>query len=185
MSLFFLSSLLSVLSPVIASPGTNLTSGQQLNLTCGIGRGLSSDLQLKWIPPQKSFHPSLKSDPHPANFIIPEVTTGDNGKWRCELWQGSTRLTSEMITLKIGEYRKWEESRKYDMGMTWWPQSFTTETWFYIVHSLYCILFDVCLCCLQNTNWVCGCRWSSAVLQSLSSSSSFLSSSFTGADKYS
>lgn len=168
----------SALSPVIAYPGKNLTSGQQLHLICGIGLNMSSDLQLKWVPPEQS----LQSDLVHANFTITEVSTRDSGKWRCELWQGSTKLTSEEITLKIGECRKWEENRKYDMGMTLWPQSFTAETWFYMVHALYCKLFDHSL---QNPNSVRGCWWSSAVLQPLwfSSSSSF--SSFADADKYS
>uniref|UniRef100_A0A7N6AX00 Ig-like domain-containing protein n=1 Tax=Anabas testudineus TaxID=64144 RepID=A0A7N6AX00_ANATE len=82
---------------IIAYPGKNLTSGQQLHLICGIGLNMSSDLQLKWVPPEQS----LQSDLVHANFTITEVSTRDSGKWRCELWQGSTKLTSEEITLKI------------------------------------------------------------------------------------
>ncbi|XP_073342130.1 CD4-1 molecule [Pagrus major] len=86
---------------IISSPGTDLISGQQLNLTCSLGRLLPSDLQLKWFPPEQSSLLPLTSDRDPALVNIPEVGTGDGGKWRCELWQSTTRLTSAVITLKI------------------------------------------------------------------------------------
>ncbi|XP_037640809.1 CD4-1 molecule [Sebastes umbrosus] len=86
---------------IISSPGTELISGQQLNLTCSIGHPLPSDLEVKWFPPEQSLLSSLTSDRHPAHLIIPEVGTGGGGKWRCELWRNSTRLTSADITLKI------------------------------------------------------------------------------------
>nr|CAO98731.1 T-cell surface glycoprotein CD4 [Dicentrarchus labrax] len=86
---------------ITSSPGIELISGQQVNLTCDLGSPLPSDLQLKWFPPGQSSLPSLKSDHHPTHLIIPEVGMGDGGKWRCELWRNSTRLTSAVITLKI------------------------------------------------------------------------------------
>lgn len=113
-----------VFLPVFASPGTNLTSGQQLNLTCGTGSALPNDVKLKLFPLDKS----SQSDHHHPSVTIPAVNTEHSGKWRCELWQGGKRVASEVITLKIGECRKWEESRKRDTGMTWWPQCFTAQT---------------------------------------------------------
>ncbi|XP_041797934.1 CD4-1 molecule isoform X2 [Chelmon rostratus] len=86
---------------IISSAGTDLISGQQVNLSCSIGRPLPSELRVKWFPPTRSSQPSLLSDHHPAHLAIPEVGTGDGGKWRCELWQNNTRLTSAVITLKI------------------------------------------------------------------------------------
>uniref|UniRef100_A0A8C2Z173 CD4-1 molecule n=1 Tax=Cyclopterus lumpus TaxID=8103 RepID=A0A8C2Z173_CYCLU len=86
---------------IISSPGTELISGQQLNLTCSLGHPLTSDLQLKWFPPGRSSLSSLTSDRHPARLTIPEVGPGVGGKWRCELWQSDVRLTSAEITLKI------------------------------------------------------------------------------------
>uniref|UniRef100_A0A8D0AK29 CD4-1 molecule n=1 Tax=Sander lucioperca TaxID=283035 RepID=A0A8D0AK29_SANLU len=88
---------------ITSSPGTELISGQQLNLTCSLGHPLPSDLRLKWFPPKKSSlsSSSLGSGGHPTHLTIPEVGRGDGGKWRCELWQNDTRLTSAEITLKI------------------------------------------------------------------------------------
>ncbi|KAM9353498.1 CD4-1 molecule [Symphorus nematophorus] len=87
---------------IVSSLGTEFISGQQLNLTCSLGHPLSSDLRLKWIPPkQLSLSSLLTSDHHPARLIIPEVGTGHGGRWKCELWQRSTCLTSAVITLKI------------------------------------------------------------------------------------
>nr|BCJ04133.1 T-cell CD4 molecule [Sebastiscus marmoratus] len=86
---------------IISSPGTELISGQQLNLTCSIGHPMTSELQVKWVPPEKSLLSSLTSDRHPAHLVIPEVGTGGSGKWRCELWRNGTRLTTTDITLKI------------------------------------------------------------------------------------
>ncbi|KAF1388113.1 hypothetical protein PFLUV_G00086860 [Perca fluviatilis] len=86
-----------------SSPGTELISGQQLNLTCNLSHPLTSDLRLKWVPPEQASLSSLSlgSDGHPTHLTIPEVGTGDGGKWRCELWQNVTRLTSAEIILKI------------------------------------------------------------------------------------
>uniref|UniRef100_A0A3B4UM09 CD4-1 molecule n=1 Tax=Seriola dumerili TaxID=41447 RepID=A0A3B4UM09_SERDU len=86
---------------IISSPQTDLVSGQPLNLTCSLGHPLPSDLHLKWSPPPGSSLPALKSDHHPANVIIPEVGTGDGGKWECSLLRGKNQLTSAVITLKI------------------------------------------------------------------------------------
>lgn len=121
-----LSSFPPVLPPVIASPQADLVSGQPLNLTCSFGRPLSSnpDLHLEWTPPKGSSQSFPDSEHHPANLFISAVGTGDGGEWRCALLRGKTVLTSTKITLKIGEHRKWEESRKYDLGMTLWPQAF-------------------------------------------------------------
>ncbi|KAK2844764.1 hypothetical protein Q5P01_011423 [Channa striata] len=83
---------------ISASPGTELLSGQQLNLTCSAGDQLPSHLQLKWTGPEDS---SLKSDPQGPHFTIPEVGTGDSGRWKCELLEGKTHLTSDVIKLKI------------------------------------------------------------------------------------
>ncbi|XP_036930891.1 CD4-1 molecule [Acanthopagrus latus] len=86
---------------ITSSPGTDLISGQQLNLTCSLGRPLSSDLQLKLIPPKQSHLQPLTSDREPALLNIPEVGTGDGGRWKCELWQRGILLTFVEITLKI------------------------------------------------------------------------------------
>ncbi|XP_032374627.1 CD4-1 molecule [Etheostoma spectabile] len=88
---------------ITSSPGTELISGQQLNLTCSLGHPLPSDLRLNWFPPKQSFlsSSSLGSDGHPTHLTIPEVGTGDGGKWRCALRRNNTELTSAEITLKI------------------------------------------------------------------------------------
>ncbi|XP_053182452.1 CD4-1 molecule [Scomber japonicus] len=86
---------------IISSPGIELNSGQQLNLSCTTGHALLPDMQVKWIPPQSSSVQSLGSDHHPTHLTIPEVGLGDGGKWRCELWRNHTQLTSAMIILKI------------------------------------------------------------------------------------
>ncbi|KAJ4923194.1 hypothetical protein JOQ06_022722 [Pogonophryne albipinna] len=83
---------------IVSSTGTELISGQQLNLTCGLEQPLPSDLHLKWLPPKQS----TLSDPRPSSpLIIPLVSTADAGKWRCELWQNNTQLTWAEITLEI------------------------------------------------------------------------------------
>lgn len=132
----------SVLSPVISSPGTDLISGQQVNLTCSLSYPVPSDLQVKWLPPEQSQMFPLRSDHYPANLSW-EVGTGDGGKWRCELQQNGTWLTSAVIMLKIGERRKWEGSRKYDMGMTLWSQSFLRQklgfTWC-VLCTVHCLM---------------------------------------------
>ncbi|KAM7383270.1 hypothetical protein PAMP_002937 [Pampus punctatissimus] len=86
---------------IISSPGTELMCGQQVSLTCSIGRALPSDVKLKWVPPPETSLQALRSDHHPANLTILEVGKGDGGKWRCELWRNDIRLTSAIITLKI------------------------------------------------------------------------------------
>ncbi|XP_041649770.1 CD4-1 molecule [Cheilinus undulatus] len=86
---------------ITSSPAAGIISGQQVDLTCGLGESLHSDLKLKWVPPRQSPLPPLKPDHHPAQLIIPEVGTGHEGKWRCELWQGNKTLTSAAIALKI------------------------------------------------------------------------------------
>ncbi|GLD63811.1 uncharacterized protein AKAME5_001539700 [Lates japonicus] len=81
--------------------GTELISGQPLNLTCSTGNQLPPNMLLKWSPPKQSSLSPLKSDHHPAKLTIPQVHTGDEGNWGCALWQGSKQLTSAVITLKI------------------------------------------------------------------------------------
>lgn len=41
-----------------------------------------------------------------ASSLHITVDVGDSGKWRCELWEGDSKKTSAVITLKIGEGRK-------------------------------------------------------------------------------
>ncbi|KAF3839264.1 hypothetical protein F7725_017981, partial [Dissostichus mawsoni] len=82
---------------IVSSTGTELISGQQLNLTCGLEQPLTSDLHLKWFPPKQT----TLSDPRPSSLIIPAVSIANAGKWRCELWQNNTKLTSAEITLEI------------------------------------------------------------------------------------
>ncbi|KAM9852753.1 CD4-1 molecule [Aulostomus maculatus] len=86
---------------IVSSPGTEVTSGKQIDLSCSLGRELPSDLHLKWIPPEHSSLQSLTFDHHSTLITIPEAGTGDSGMWRCELWQSNTLLTSAVITLKI------------------------------------------------------------------------------------
>ncbi|CAJ1062550.1 CD4-1 molecule [Xyrichtys novacula] len=81
-----------------SAPGTELISGQQVNLTCSLGEPLPPGLSLTWVPPEES---SLTSGDHPAHLIIPEVGVGDGGEWRCELRQSDKRLTFAAITLNI------------------------------------------------------------------------------------
>eukprot|EP00064_Thunnus_orientalis_P012502 superscaffoldBa00001927_g12537 len=80
---------------IIAS-GTFI-SGQQVNLNCSTGYALPPDVRLQWIPPPSSSQ--QKSSHH--SYIIQKVSTGDSGKWKCELWRSTTRLTSTTIILKI------------------------------------------------------------------------------------
>lgn len=129
----------SLLSPVISSPGTNLISGQQVNLTCSLGYPLPFDLRVKWFSPEQ---PSLQVGTS-GHLIIQEVGTRDSGKWRCELWQNNTQLTRTEITLRIGECRKWENGVRemwHDRDLVA-TISFTTQTWFLAK----CSLFDECL----------------------------------------
>lgn len=80
----------------IKSSGTFI-SGQQVNLNCSTGYALPPDVRLQWIPPPSS---SQQKSNH-SSYIIPKVSTGDSGKWKCELWRSTTRLTSTTIILKI------------------------------------------------------------------------------------
>ncbi|XP_069551608.1 T-cell surface glycoprotein CD4-like [Brachyistius frenatus] len=83
---------------IISSP-KELISGQRVNLSCTTSGPLPSDVHFKWFPPEKS---SLqRSSHHPAHLTIPEVSAGDGGRWRCELWQKDILLTWAMTVLKI------------------------------------------------------------------------------------
>ncbi|MEQ2162998.1 hypothetical protein GOODEAATRI_025772, partial [Goodea atripinnis] len=120
--------------------GSSTDSGHHLNLSCSTGGPLDTNVKVKWFPPKTS---SLaNTELTSRHLIIQKVSTEDSGRWRCELGlepglgQNRLTLTSAVITLKIGEHRKREESRKYDMVMNLWPQSFKTETWFYPSRSL-------------------------------------------------
>uniref|UniRef100_UPI0037E805B9 CD4-1 molecule n=1 Tax=Semicossyphus pulcher TaxID=241346 RepID=UPI0037E805B9 len=86
---------------ITSSPGIDLISGQQVDLTCSVGEPLPSDLRVKWVPPKQSSLLSLTPDHHPAHLTIPEVGTEDGGTWKCELWQNNTLLTSAVIKLEI------------------------------------------------------------------------------------
>lgn len=84
---------------IIPSPGTELISGSPLNLSCSTGGPLKSNAEVKWFPPKSS---SLANAELPSgHLIINRVGTEDSGKWRCELKQNTTTLTSAEITLKI------------------------------------------------------------------------------------
>lgn len=82
---------------------TDLISGQSLNLTCSLGFTLPSNLQVKWIPPAQS---SVQMTVQTGSSLHITVDVSDSGKWRCELWEGNSKKTSALITLKIGEGRK-------------------------------------------------------------------------------
>ncbi|XP_055782272.1 T-cell surface glycoprotein CD4-like [Salvelinus fontinalis] len=86
---------------LLTSPVSVAFVGQEVNLTCTLGQPLTSDLEVKWIPPHHSSLLPLGSSPHPTLLTIPEATYGDGGWWRCELWRNKTKLTSVEITLKI------------------------------------------------------------------------------------
>lgn len=87
---------------IFSFPQAELISGQQLNLTCGLGHTLPPNLRLKWVPPKTSSLSSMLSSGHdPAHLTIPAVATGDGGRWKCELLDGETTLTWAVITLKI------------------------------------------------------------------------------------
>uniref|UniRef100_A0A4W5KD18 CD4-1 molecule n=1 Tax=Hucho hucho TaxID=62062 RepID=A0A4W5KD18_9TELE len=86
---------------LISSPFPVAFVGQEVNLTCTLGQPLTSDLEVKWIPPRHSSLLPLGSSPHPAHLTIPEARDRDGGRWSCELWKNKTKLTSVVITLKI------------------------------------------------------------------------------------
>ncbi|XP_035983673.1 LOW QUALITY PROTEIN: T-cell surface glycoprotein CD4 [Fundulus heteroclitus] len=84
---------------IIPSPGTDLISGQSLNLSCSTGGPLDPDVQVNWFPPKTS---SLAKDElRSSHLMIPRVGTEDSGSWRCELRRSGATLTSAVITLKI------------------------------------------------------------------------------------
>uniref|UniRef100_A0A3Q2PC36 CD4 molecule n=1 Tax=Fundulus heteroclitus TaxID=8078 RepID=A0A3Q2PC36_FUNHE len=84
---------------IIPSPGTDLISGQPLNLSCSTGGPLGPDVQVIWFPPKTS---SLAKDElRSGHLMIPRVGTEDSGSWRCELRRSGATLTSAVITLKI------------------------------------------------------------------------------------
>ncbi|XP_028326781.1 CD4-1 molecule [Gouania willdenowi] len=86
---------------IVSSVGTNIRSGQEVNLSCSTAESLPSDAMLRWFSPDES---ELKqSDHHGAHLTIKAAGTGDSGRWRCELWQGHVWLTTEIITLQISE----------------------------------------------------------------------------------
>ncbi|XP_024917076.1 CD4-1 molecule isoform X2 [Cynoglossus semilaevis] len=85
---------------ISAWPGTVLSVDQQVNLTCGVGHPLPSDLQVRWSAlKQTSSVRSLNS----SHISIPAVSQRDGRKWRCELWRGQTHLTSAVVTLSVSE----------------------------------------------------------------------------------
>ncbi|KAM4567565.1 CD4-1 molecule isoform 2-T4 [Fundulus diaphanus] len=84
---------------IIPSPGTELVSGQPLNLSCSTGGPLDPDVEVIWFPPKTS---SLAKDKLlSSHLMIPRVGTEDSGSWRCELRRSAATLTSAVITLKI------------------------------------------------------------------------------------
>ncbi|XP_029959001.1 CD4-1 molecule isoform X1 [Salarias fasciatus] len=80
-------------------PGAEIIYGQSVSLLCSTGEPLTSDLQLKWFPPERSTVPT--SDRRGANLTIKEAGSGDSGQWRCELWRSDERLTSAALKLNI------------------------------------------------------------------------------------
>ncbi|XP_034030358.1 uncharacterized protein LOC117514154 isoform X2 [Thalassophryne amazonica] len=86
---------------IVSSAGTEITEGQPVNLTCSLSHTLPPQLHVKWFPPATSSPSALASAPHPDRLTIPEVSRGESGKWRCELWQSSAQLTSAVTTLRI------------------------------------------------------------------------------------
>lgn len=94
---------------IIASPGTQLSTGQQLNLTCTTGYPLPSDVQLQWFPPKETSSSSSSPDslsPSALDLRSPilslrGVGRDHNGTWRCELRRGEASLTSAVVVVKI------------------------------------------------------------------------------------
>ncbi|KAJ7985197.1 hypothetical protein DPEC_G00349580 [Dallia pectoralis] len=84
---------------LVSSSSTNVREGQQVNLTCGLGHPLSSDLKLKWIQP--SSQGPLTSSPDLTFFASRKEGNKATQKWRCELWRNNTKLTTTEISLKI------------------------------------------------------------------------------------
>ncbi|XP_067094094.1 CD4-1 molecule [Osmerus mordax] len=90
---------------VISSRGPQLLIGQDVNLTCSLGRPMAADLSVKWIrPTQRGSQTSSRSQSPALNsthLTIQEVGSGDRGRWKCELWRKEEKLTTAEITLKI------------------------------------------------------------------------------------
>ncbi|XP_051921146.1 CD4-1 molecule [Hippocampus zosterae] len=88
---------------VVSSTGLALHSGQSVNLTCSLGKALPRDHWVKWFPPERSAARSLLSSgrPDPPQIVLAETGPDDGGRWRCELWRNTTRLTSAEITLAV------------------------------------------------------------------------------------
>uniref|UniRef100_A0A673LAI5 Uncharacterized LOC107717420 n=1 Tax=Sinocyclocheilus rhinocerous TaxID=307959 RepID=A0A673LAI5_9TELE len=87
---------------VSSSGGSRVYEGQSVNLTCTLGHQHSSDFEVKWSCSSCSFISSLKP-PHPSSLSIPEVKVKDSGRWTCELWKNEKKLTSVVLSLKIGK----------------------------------------------------------------------------------
>lgn len=85
---------------ILMSPGSELLIGQQINLNCSLGYALPPDMSIKWIPPKQSSG-SLGPPLHNPVLTLQEARDMDRGRWGCELWRNTTRLTSAVITLKI------------------------------------------------------------------------------------
>uniref|UniRef100_A0A3P9PA98 Uncharacterized LOC103477977 n=1 Tax=Poecilia reticulata TaxID=8081 RepID=A0A3P9PA98_POERE len=100
---------------ITPSPGTELISGHHLNLSCSTGGPLETGVTVKWVPPETSS--LVKADLLSGHLIIPRVGTEDSGKWRCDLRRNTTTLTSAVITLKIGEHRKREETLLFSLSV--------------------------------------------------------------------
>ncbi|XP_061531628.1 CD4-1 molecule isoform X1 [Phycodurus eques] len=90
---------------VVSSAGSELSSGQSVNLTCSLGRPLPKDHWVKWFAPKRAAVRSLLGSGRldPAQINIPDVGMDDGGRWRCELWRNDTRLTSADITLTVSQ----------------------------------------------------------------------------------
>ncbi|XP_046889979.1 CD4-1 molecule [Hypomesus transpacificus] len=90
---------------VISSRGPQLLIGQDVNLTCSLGRPMSADLSVKWIRPTQRGSPTSSHSQRPAlnttHLAIQEVGSGDCGRWKCELWRKEEKLTTAEIMLKI------------------------------------------------------------------------------------
>ncbi|KAM9723557.1 CD4-1 molecule [Menidia menidia] len=81
---------------IIPSPGTEVVSGKQLNVSCTTGEPLPDNMRLKIVPPR-----TLSPSNTDSSLRIPKVGEEAGGKWKCELWQNKALLTSAVTTLKI------------------------------------------------------------------------------------
>ncbi|XP_018587496.2 CD4-1 molecule isoform X1 [Scleropages formosus] len=84
-----------------SSRGLSVPEGQEVNLTCTLSNPLSADLHVEWIPPSKSSLKNLPTRLQQAHLTIHRPTTGDQGKWKCELKRGTALVTSVELLLKI------------------------------------------------------------------------------------